>query len=98
MASHLGVQSFATSRNAKVETFVEFVLEQYCKKLVSDGVITEYVLESQKRYISDIASDFGIIMFHFKIVELLKMWSCGVKRLSTRLCSATMVCGSTPRS
>ncbi len=57
MASHMGVQSFATSRNAKVEIFVNFVLDEYCKKLVSDGITTEYTLESQKHYISDIASD-----------------------------------------
>ena len=57
LASHMGVQSFATSRNAQVETFIEYLLEHYCEQLIAEGRINDYKIESQKHYVSDIASD-----------------------------------------
>jgi|TARA_R110000751_G_scaffold11102_9_gene39768 hypothetical protein len=37
----MGVQRFATSRNAQAETFVEFVLEQFCNDLELKGIIRD---------------------------------------------------------
>lgn len=82
MASHMGVQSFATTRNAQVEIFVEYILEQYCELLEREGFIKEYSIESQKHFESPIASD---IWDHFvtftetgtgKIVELWCQTTC----------------------
>jgi len=57
VASIMGVQKLATARNAKVEIFVEFLLEQYLDQLVSLGRIKDAKVESQKRYESPIAVD-----------------------------------------
>jgi hypothetical protein len=53
----MGVQTFATTRNAQVEGFVDFILEQYCEDLSDLGLIDDYSVESQCHYESDIASD-----------------------------------------
>lgn len=57
MPSHMGVQTFATSRNAQVETFIDLVLNQYAVNLVQSKRISSYELTGQRHFESDIASD-----------------------------------------
>ncbi|ATZ73270.1 hypothetical protein CWC33_05970 [Idiomarina sp. X4] len=57
MPSHMGVQRFATSRNAQTETFVEFILELFCESLRQKNRVQNFQVESQKHFVSDIASD-----------------------------------------
>jgi len=77
MASHMGVQNFATSRNAQVETFIEYILEYYCEKLLSEERIDNYTIESQKLYTSEIAHDIWdhFISFHDKVLSKdVQLW------------------------
>lgn len=53
----MGVQKFATTRNAQVETFVELVLTSLCDELVAGKNIESYEIDSQKHFESEIASD-----------------------------------------
>jgi len=55
MASHMGVQTFATARNSLVELFVQFILESYFHTIQKS--VTDLSVESQKQYKSKIASD-----------------------------------------
>lgn len=57
MPSHMGVQTYATSRNSQAEMFVEFIIENYLEKTTSNGRFVSYEIEAQKHYSSDIASD-----------------------------------------
>lgn len=53
----MGVQKFATTRNAQVETFVELVLTSLCDELIAEKSIQSYNVDSQKHFESEIASD-----------------------------------------
>jgi hypothetical protein len=53
----MGVQKFATTRNAQVEALVDYVLELFCRELDVQGVISNYAVESQSHYESLFASD-----------------------------------------
>jgi hypothetical protein len=57
MASHMGAQTFATARNAQVEFFVHFILEEFFTDLEKKGELKDIKLASQKAYVSEIASD-----------------------------------------
>jgi len=57
MASHMGVQTLASSRNSQVEYLVHFIIEKTLKSLSDDGYITKSDVSSQKHYSSEIASD-----------------------------------------
>lgn len=57
MPSHMGVQAFATARNSDVEFFVHFILEEFFLKLQEQGQLENFTIESQKSYVSEIASD-----------------------------------------
>ena len=57
MASHMGVQKFATERNSQVEFFVHFILEEFFADLEKKGQLKDVKLTSQKPYASEIASD-----------------------------------------
>lgn len=73
----MGVQRFATTRNAQVELYIEFVLEQYCERLKLEGRICDYSVESQKHYVSDIASDIWdhYVSFADKVTQKeIELW------------------------
>lgn len=57
MASHMGVQTIATARNSDVEFFVHFILEEFFFDLQKQGKLTNTTIESQKQFVSEIASD-----------------------------------------
>lgn len=57
MASHMGVQTFATERNSQVEFFVHFILERFFTDLEKKGQLKDVKFTSQKAYVSEIASD-----------------------------------------
>lgn len=57
MASHMGVQTFATERNSQVEFFVHFILEEFFLDLEKKGELKNVKLTSQKAYSAEIASD-----------------------------------------
>jgi hypothetical protein len=57
MASHMGVQTFATTRNSQIEYFVGFILERFAKSLQASRQISSFEVQSQKSYVSNIASD-----------------------------------------
>lgn len=57
MASHMGVQTFATERNSHAEFFVHVLLEMFGQNLLEKNKINKYHIESQSKYISEIASD-----------------------------------------
>ena len=57
MASHMGVQTFATARNSQVEFIVQFALESFCHRLVTKKLISQTEIDSQKSYVSGISSD-----------------------------------------
>jgi hypothetical protein len=57
MASHMGVQTFATERNSNVEFFVHYILEEFGNSLQKNGDLTSFELGAQRQYSSEIASD-----------------------------------------
>lgn len=57
MASHMGVQTFATTRNSQIEFLVGFILKRFAKGLESAHKISRFEIQSQKAYVSNIASD-----------------------------------------
>lgn len=57
MASHMGVQTFATERNSNVEFFVHYILEEFGNSLKKNGDLTSFELGAQHQYSSEIASD-----------------------------------------
>lgn len=57
MTSHMGVQTFATERNSHAEFFIHAVLTFFADDLINEKRIQNYELESQAKYISEIASD-----------------------------------------
>ncbi|MGL5470295.1 MAG: hypothetical protein ACRDCT_19230 [Shewanella sp.] len=57
MASHMGVQTFATERNSNVEFFVHYILEVFGNLLKKNGDLTSFELGAQRQYSSEIASD-----------------------------------------
>lgn len=57
MASHMGVQTFATTRNSDVEFFVHFILKKFFFSLQKQGNLKNITIEQQKQYVSEIASD-----------------------------------------
>jgi hypothetical protein len=57
MASHMGVQTLATSRNAQVEYLVHFIIEHTLDALNNAGYISNADVSSQRHYSSEIASD-----------------------------------------
>lgn len=57
MASHMGVQTFATERNSQVEFLVHFILAEFLDGQHKAKQLNNIIIESQKPYASDIASD-----------------------------------------
>jgi hypothetical protein len=75
--SLMGVQKFATARNAEVEIFIGFVLEHYCQSLVSEQRINEYEITAQKHYESEIASDVWdhyVVFFDLQLNRTVRLW------------------------
>lgn len=57
MASHMGVQTFATERNSQVEFFIHLLLENFFIGLEQERSLTNVNIGMQKQYTSLIASD-----------------------------------------
>lgn len=57
MASHMGVQTLATSRNSQVEFLVHYIIERALKKVTGMGHVADAHVSSQEHYSSEIASD-----------------------------------------
>lgn len=77
MPSHMGVQKFATSRNAQVETFIDLVLNQYAENLVQSKRISSYELTGQRHFESDIASDVwdhSLVFFDPILKKNVEIW------------------------
>ena len=73
----MGVQTFATTRNAQVEGFVDFILEKYCEELTILGLIENYSVESQCQYESHFAYDIWDHLVTFidkKSAEKVQLW------------------------
>lgn len=76
MASHMGVQTFATERNSQVEVLIHFILEHLFINLQRQGEIKSAEIEMQHPYVSAISSD--IWDHHINVSQLngrqLEIW------------------------
>ena len=57
MASHMGVQTFATARNSQVEVLVHYVFQKFFDHLISVGEVLDAKVTVQKEFTSAIAND-----------------------------------------
>jgi hypothetical protein len=77
MPSHMGVQSFATTRNSQIELFIESILEAYFELTKVKSRVSRLKIESQKPYKSEISSDVWdhfVSFFDSELGKEVELW------------------------